>query len=537
MDSRVNEIYGKFIRAKKWEKALDVLEAAYEEDKAGAYPLIQRYRRGQTLLARMGEREAWKHLRRSYFLTARDVFDDFIIAMEWERDPSSRFYLPRRKQLLPIVRAMQALYDRRLDVLGVSLPPGTGKTTVSEFFLDFIVGQDPLKGTLTVSHNTNFLRGLYEETLRHLDPFGEYCWHEIFKGHKVVKTNALDLKIDVDKPQRFSSYQFRSISGQNAGLARSQSLTYVDDMVEGIEEALSEDRLEAKWQKLNTDVLQRQGNSDVPLLIVGTRWSVRDPMGRLEAFHKTNKRARFIVFPALNEKDQSNFDYGGSIGFTTKYFRGLRDIMDDASFSALYQGIPVERSGLLFPADEMKRFADLPAGDPDAVWAVCDTKDKGADYCCMPVAYQYGDKYYIVAIVCDNHTPEVVEPRLVNTLIKHKVKMARFESNSAGGRIAEDVQKMVKAKDGITKILTKYSTANKETRIITDSGFVKENFLFRSPDTPGYDNEYRTAMNFLLSYTMSGKNKYDDVPDAMSMLADFVQGNNRTTAVIMKRPF
>ena len=520
-----------------WDKALDVLEASYAEDKKKTYPLIQKFRQGQTMLARMGESSAWKHLRRSYFMTARDVFDDFIIAMEWERDPASRFYLPRRKQLLPVVQAMQALHDRRLDVLGVSLPPGTGKTTVSEFFLDFKVGNDPLKGTLTISHNSNFLRGLYEETLRHLDPFGEYCWNEIFRGHSIVKTNALDLKIDVDKAQRFSSYQFRSVSGQNAGLARAQSLTYVDDLVEGIEEALSEERLEAKWYKLNTDVLQRQGNSDVPLLVVGTRWSVRDPLGRLESFYKGNPRAKFIVFPALNAKDESNFDFGGSIGFTTKYFRGLRDIMDEASFSALYQGIPIERSGLLYKSDELRRFEDLPTGEPDAVWAVCDTKDKGDDYCCMPIAFQYEDNYYIVSIVCDNRTPEVVENRLVETLLKYRVKQARFESNSAGGRIAENVQNKVKERGGITKISTKYSTANKETRILVDSAFVKEHFIFRAPDGYKNDSEYRAAMNFLLSYTMSGKNKHDDVPDAMSMLADFVQGNSRAIATILKRPF
>lgn len=539
MDSRVNEIYGKFIKAKRWDKALDVLEVSYLDDKVKTYPLIQKFRQGQTVLARMGEQEAWTHLRRSYFMTARDVFDDFIIAMEWERDPGSRFYLPRRKQLYPIVKAMQMLYEHKLDVLGVSLPPGVGKTTVSEFFLDFIVGQDPLRGTLTVSHNANFLRGLYEETLRHLDPYGEYCWHEIFRGHAVVKTNALDLKIDVDKAQRFSSYQFRSIGGQNAGLARAQSLTYVDDMVEGIEEALSEERMESKWQKLNTDVLQRQGNSTVPLLVVGTRWSVRDPLGRLESFHRNNPRAKFIVFPALDSRDESNFDFddGGRIGFTTKYFRGLRDIMDEASFSALYQGIPVERSGLLFPTDELQRFHDLPGGEPDAVWAVCDTKDRGTDYCCMPIAYQYGDKYYIMAILCDNHAPNIVEPRIVNLLIKHKVKIARFESNSAGGRIAENIQKAVKDREGITKITTKFSTANKETRIITDSGYVKDHFLFLSSDHSLYTSEYRTAMNFLVSYSMSGKNKFDDVPDAMSMLANFVQGNNRSNAVVVKRPF
>ena len=535
MDARVGKIYGTFIKNRMWERALDTLEASYADDPKGTYPLIQRFRAGQRALAKMGKAESLKYLRRSYFMTARDRFDDFLIANEWEREPKNRFYLPRRRQLLPIVNRMQDLHEGRIKVLGVSLPPGVGKTTLSEFFLDFRAGNAPLDGILSVSHNTAFLRGVYEDTIRRLDPDGEYCYHEIFPDVRIVKTNALDLKIDLNQAQRFSTYQFRSVGGQNSGLARAIGLIYVDDIVSGIEEALSEERMLALWTSFNTDVLQRMQGDEVPMLLVGTRWSVRDPMGRMREKHEDDNLAVFITIPALNEKDESNFDYGGKIGYTTEYYRNLRNLMDPASFGAIYQGEPVERSGILYHPDELQRFFDLPAEEPDAVWAVCDTKNKGDDYFCMPIAYQYRDKFYIAAIVCNNRTPEMVEPRLVDTLIKHNVKLARFESNSAGGRIAENVQNKIKEKCGITKITTKYSTANKDTRIIVDSAFVKEHFLFLDPSK--YDAEYRLAMNFLCQYTMSGKNRHDDVPDAMSMLADFVQVKVQNRAVVMKRPW
>lgn len=536
MDDRVSNLCKTFIKHKRFDKALDVLEVSCDEDLKGTYPLLLSFRRGLTRMAKMGDGAAMKLLRRSYFMTATRVFDDFCIAMEWERPPSQRFYLPRRKQLYPIAREMQKLTDDELDFLGLSMPPGTGKSALETFFLCFTVGRNPLAGNLIGSHNNSFLRGLYEEVIRMLDPDGEYCWHEIFPKSRIVKTNALDMKIDVDKPQRFSSFQFRSIQGGNAGLARAIGLLVCDDLIEGIEEAMSEERLEAKWTKFNTDLLQRT-QGECKTLMIATRWSVRDPLGRLEAdevFQK-NHRCKFINIPALDKHDRSNFDYGGTIGFTASYYKALREIMDDASFAALYMGQPVERTGILYPTDELQRFFDLPTEEPDAVLSVCDTKNKGDDYFCMPIAYQYGDKFYIVSILCDNKTPEVVEPRLVNSLLNYGVKMARFESNSAGGRIAENVQNKIKDKGGITKIVTKYSTANKETRIIVDSAFVKEHFLFR--DTSKYDAEYRVAMNFLVSYTMSGKNRHDDVPDAMSMLADFVQTKVRPQAIVMKRPF
>ncbi len=534
MDKRVPDIYAAFIRKELYSKAYELLETSYKEDKAGTYPLIEKFRAGLTALMKKGSNIAAGILRKTYFLTAKDYFDDFCIAMEWDREPYARFYLPRRKQLLPVVKQLQRLHDDKLDVLGISLPPGVGKTGICQFYLMWCAGNDPEHGILVSSHNSGFLRGMYEEALREFDPDGDYCWDEIFPGHKVVKTNAIDLKIDVDRAQRFSTLQYRPVGGQNAGLARAIQLLYCDDLVEGIEEALSANRLEIKWTKFSTDLLQRsQGGCKI--LMVGTRWSLGDPIGRLQKEYSENPRAYFLVMPALNDKGESNFDYGGKNGYSTAYYKNIKQLMDPASFAALYQGEPVERSGILYPADELRRFYDLPTVEPDAIWAACDTKNKGEDYCVMPVAYQYGGDYYIVDFVIDNKGPEVLEPMLANALVKHKVKIARFESNSAGGRIAQGVQERVKEQGGITKILTKYTMANKETRILVDSMYVKEHFLFLSPDK--YNSQYRLAMNFLCSYTTSGKNRHDDVPDSVSMMANLVQGTQSTAVQIVQFPF
>lgn len=532
MDPRVHETYRKFVKNEFYDKAFEVLKASYAQDKEGTYPYIVAFRRGLRGWSVEKPDKALPMLKQSYILTARDVFDDFCIVFEWDRPIDQRFYLPRRKCLYPIVRQLQRLADGKIDVLCVSCPPGIGKSALATFFQVWLAGRNPLDGMLSSSHNASFLRGLYEEILRELDPDGDYNFYEVFPERKLVKTNAMDLKIDLDKSQRFSTFQFSSIQAGNAGRVRAIQLLYADDLVEGIEEALSEERLGAKWTKFSTDLLQRK-QGDCKVLMIATRWSVRDPIGRLKMEYEDNDRAVFLTMPALNAQGESNFDYGGKIGFTTKFYQDIQKLMDPASFRALYMNEPVERTGILYPTDELQRFMDLPLEEPDAVFAVCDTKNKGTDYFVMPVAYQYGDKFYITDFICDNHGPEVVEPRMVNLLLKHGVKQARFESNSAGGRIAQNVQEKIKESGGITKIITKYSTANKETRIIVDSAFVKEHFLFRDAST--YDSDYRVAMNFLTSYTMSGKNRYDDVPDSMSMFADMVQQKFTQTAVIMKR--
>ena len=191
----------------------------------------------------------------------------------------------------------------------------------------------------------------------------------------------------------------------------------------------------------------------------------------------------------------------------------------------------------MFREDELRRYFELPDREPDAIISVCDTKDRGKDFCVMPIAYQYGQDYYIEQIICDNSNPEVVETRLTMALLANKVQMSRFESNSAGGRVAQKVQEMVKSKGGFTKITTKYTTANKETKIIVNSPFVKEHCLFKDDSVIKGDKEYRRALNFLCSYTMAGKNKFDDTPDAFAQLAEFIQSLEGSKVEIFKRPF
>lgn len=463
-------------------------------------------------------------------------FDAYCLYIEKNRDQKKRFYAPRRKQLLPLVEAMQSLMDDDLDLLGISLPPGVGKTTLSIFFLTWIAGRWPDEPSLTGSHSNAFVHGVYEECLRIFDKNGDYLWHDVFPEVNVTNTNAKDYRIDLGKRKRFETLEFTSIGSGNAGLYRASRLLYADDLVSGLEVSLSRERLDKLWDTYTTDLRQRKIGDHCKELHVATRWSVADVVGRLERQYEGSDRARFIVVPALNENDESNFDYQYGVGFSTAFYREQREIMDDVSWRALYMNQPIEREGLLYDANELRRYFELPDSEPDAILCVCDTKDRGKDYCVMPIAYQYGQDYYIVDVVCDNGNPEVVEQRLVQKCIAHKVHMGRFESNSAGGRVAQSVQDMIRRQGGKTKITTKFTTQQKETKIIMASPFVKEHFVFKD-DSVVKDKEYRRFMNFLCSYTMASKNKYDDVPDAISMLADYAQTFTYGQAMIFQRPF
>ena len=465
-------------------------------------------------------------------------FDAFLRYIEWNRPKEKRFYEPRRKRLKLVADEMQKIADDELDILGISLPPGVGKSTMGIFFICWLAGKHPDKPILAGSHSQSFLRGVYDECLRVLEHGGEYLWQDVFPGVRIVDTNAKDMRIDLGEAKRFQTIEMTSVGSNNAGKVRCEQLLYVDDLVSGIDQALSRERLDKLWDQFTVDMLQRRiGNCKT--LIIATRWSVHDPIGRLEAQNEDNPRARFIRFPALNEKDESNFDYENSVGFTTAFYRQQREIMDSVSWQALYQQNTIEREGLTYPRDELRRFFVLPEQDPDAIIAVCDTKEQGLDYCVMPIAYQYGTDFYIDKFICDNGKVEVVEERVAQALVDRGVQRCRIESNRGGTLFAQNVEKRVKELGGITNITTKWTQTNKQTRIEISSGVAKARFLFKDESTYKQDHEYMTAMQMLTSYsTVGGRaNRHDDVPDAMSMLVDFVGSFNANKATIMRRPF
>ena len=345
------------------------------------------------------------------------------------------------------------------------------------------------------------------------------------------------MRIDLERRKRFESFEFSSIGSGNAGKVRASNLLYCDDLVDGIETALSVERLDKLYQQYYTDLRQRKIGTCKELHIA-TRWSVHDVIGRLEEQYEGDPRARFIRFAALDENDESNFDYPYNLGFTTEFYHEQREIMDDVSWKALYMNEPIERDGILYDGDELRRFFDLPEAEPDAIIAVCDSKEQGNDYCSVPIAYQYGPDFYIADWICDNGKPEVIRERIIEKLCKHKVQLLRVESNRGGTIFAKEVQEGLKARGSHCKVTTKWNQTNKETRILMASGWVKERCLFLDESVYAKERkEYRTAMQQLTNYSMAGKNKHDDVPDSLADLENFISSFSAAKVEISKRAF
>lgn len=526
----IREAAEKFRKNKKWDSYYRCVESAYNESKD--YPEIKNFRRELRSHIEEDPVNIMRLLRESYILTAKDYLDDYMIAMEWDRQ--KKFYLPRRKALYPIVKKIQRLADDELDILTISMPPGVGKSGVGLFTASWMGGRHPDEGILLSSHNADFLKGAYSEILREVGG-DEYNWHEIFAGSKIAETNAKDMKIAIDVAQRFPTFQFTSIGAGNAGKVRAVQLLYCDDLIASIEEAMSKERLDAKWQAYSVDLKQRKQGDHCKELHIATRWSVHDIIGRLERINEGNPRAEFVTVPALDENGESNFDYGGSDGFTTEFFEDIRETMDETSFKALYMNEPIEREGLLYSLDELETAYDLPEGEPDAVLAVCDTAEGGGDSTVMPIFYVYGQKHYLWDVVDTDALPETAQPLCAEALIRNKVNKVQFESNSAGGRFADCVAQIVKDKNGNTHVTKKRTTANKETKIIVESGWVKQNVVFKDRSIVEKKSMYWRFLNGISSYTVAGRNKHDDEVDALAMYSRFYRQTLGMQVTVLNR--
>lgn len=462
-------------------------------------------------------------------------FDSYLLYVEKNRDPEDRYYQPRRNKIYWLVQKMQRLIDDELDILSISMPPGTGKTTLGEFFISFVMGHYPNTPNLMSSHS-GFMTRMFYDAVLNIITSNEYCWSDVFPDIVFEGNNAKEETINLGRWQPFKTLTCRPIRGSLTGVTRCEGFLYVDDLVSGIEEALSIDRLDKLYGEYTTDLKSRK-KKKAKEIHIATRWSVHDVIGRLERMYEGNPRAEFIAVPDIDPKTgKSNFDYDYDVGFDEKYFHDMEMSMDDVSYRCLYKSDPIEREGILYHPTELQRYlGGLPDREPDSILAICDTKDTGTDYNFLGVFYQYGDRYYLEDLVFKNIDPGTLDELNSDMLVKHHVQQAQFESNKEGSRTANEVERLVREKGARCHITKKYTTQNKETKIIVNSSWVKEHVIFKDITEYEPKSDYGVMMSFLCSYTQLGKNKHDDAPDALAMFAQFVDTLLGGEGQVMKR--
>lgn len=473
------------------------------------------------------------------------IVDSYFQYIEKKREPKDRFYMPRRKQLIKIglVDALQGMIDDKYDILCVSLVPGAGKSTIEKFFHSAVAGWFPKDYSLFYSHSGDITRMYYDGVYDIVTNDDDYAWHDIFPKLSVTSTNAKMEQFNIGKYKPFPSVQCTSVGSKNAGKVRASKFLLVDDMIGGIEEALNPTILDKLWDKYAVDARQRktQDTDGKPCkeIHIATRWSVHDVIGRIQNMYVGNPRVKTISVPDVDPvTGESNFDYEYG-GFTKEFFADQQLLMDEISYRCLYKQEPIEREGLLFPDDKIRRYFNLPHGEPEIITAQCDTKGKGTDYFVMPILQKYGEDYYCIDCVCDNTADyEMQYENASNTLVNNQVQECEFERNAGGDRVAMEVNKRVENKGWICNITDVPTETNKEARIFQCSNWILQHIIFKDQSLYKPNEPYGVMVSLLKRYSVTGKKQLDDVPDVFSNFAlRMTQGSRIAKVEAVHNPF
>lgn len=492
-------------------------------------------------VVRGGGVKFYEQWRRCLLFEAPHDFDSFMTYIELDRKPEKRFYAPRKHYLRPMVQGFQDVLDGKLRLLTISMPKRAGKSQTGINFVNMISGKFPDRSTLMEGTGDDLVKSFYNGCLEYLTVPNEYLFYDVFPDARLVQTNADTKTVNLKSKSRFPTIMCRSIDARQVGLSEATNVLYLDDCVEGREEAKNRQRLDDKWEVISGDIMGR-AIEGTPMVFTGTRYSLYDPIGRVQEHAQREGWAwRAIEIPALDlVTDESNYEYEreGKKVFTTAYFREQRELLSAEQFESEFQQQPFEAKGLLFNKDELNYFFELPKDrDPDTIIAVGDTAESGSDSTSMPVAMIYGSDVYIVDVVFDDSPAEVTKPECAKCLIENKVASAVFESNNAGQYYARDVDQIIRDRGYSVGIRTKRTISNKQTRIEFASDNIKKNFYFKHPSTYKRGSQYWNFMKEVTTYTRSGKVPHDDAPDSLSLLENEIRMLSGGKVEVFKRPY
>lgn len=487
-----------------------------------------------------GGAKFYEQWRRCLLFEAPHDFDSFMTYIELDRKPEKRFYAPRKHYLRPMVQGFQDVLDGKLRLVTISMPKRAGKSQTGINFVNMLSGKFPDRSTLMEGTGDDLVKSFYNGCLEYLTVPNEYLFYDVFPDARLVQTNADTKTVDLKSKSRFPTIMCRSIDARQVGLSEATNVLYLDDCVEGREEAKNRQRLDDKWEVISGDIMGR-AIEGTPMVFTGTRYSLYDPIGRVQEHAQREGWAwRAIEIPALDlVTDESNYEYEreGKKVFTTAYFREQRELLSAEQFESEFQQQPFEAKGLLFNKEELNYFFELPKDrDPDTIIAVGDTAESGSDSTSMPVAKIYGNDVYIVDVVFDDSPAEVTKPECAKCLIENKVASAVFESNNAGQYYARDVDQIIRERGYSVGIRTKRTISNKQTRIEFASDNIKKNFYFKHPSTYKRGSQYWNFMKEVTTYTRSGKVPHDDAPDSLSLLENEIRMLSGGKVEVFKRP-
>ena len=483
-------------------------------------------------------------------LLSAAVYDleSFCLYVERDRLRKERFYEPRQRFMKQIIDALMLIEDHKLQEIFLHTPPRIGKSQMITMYTVWHCSKRPEDSNLYVTHKEDLGGAFLDGVLAILtDP--TYRYADVFPDIKILETNAkahkLDLGTRADCKKKYKTLAGKGLESGLNGEYDARGVLILDDILEGVQDVMSPDVLKRKRTIYQNNVLSR-AKEECAIINIGTIWATNDIyMKRREILEnnpefKDRKFAAFI-YPALNENDESNFDYDNGSGYSTQYFRRKRSEFEEnddlAGWWSQYQNQPIDRKGAVFNPEHMRYYKVLPEEKPLKIIAHGDTALGGGDFVSFPIVYVYenGD-WYLEDVVFDNSEKHITQPQIVAKIKKHELKNAHFESNQGGEGYKDDIVRLLKEDKDYKKrvnITSDWAPSTKrKAQRIWDCAEQIRHIYFKEPGMR--DEQYRKFMNNLFSFSMNmTKRQHDDAADSLAGLVEFDEnGSGVTTATI-----
>lgn len=500
--------------------------------------LNREVRRIATAEARSGRADAmdfFELAHKTYILGGRKSFDDFMIAVEWYRDPKARFWLPRRSVLEGqhgiASKIQRFLEDPNSLYLGFSLAPGTGKSALIKFLLAYIYGQYSDSMSMYVSYSDGMVKMMYD-SVSGIITNDEYAFADVFPETPRPTCSAEYYTISARGRGDFPTLGLISLGGSVTGRTRANKLLITDDLVKNAEVARSPERLEKLYQDYQSTITTRTIGENVKQIMLGTIWSKYDPISRMREKYEDDPRYTFIAIPVCDEEGHSLFYYDHPDRYSDERIADLKEKLDPVDFSCLYMQRGIDKEGIALPRDSVNWYNGvLPDGEPDNILFYADVAFGGGDSFSMPIAYVYGDSVYIHDVVFDKGNKAKTQPRVIGKILMHRIKMGRFEANAGGDAYCEEVNAELR-RQGYTVNLTHKRAPvgmSKETRI---EQFIPDIQRWYFRDGTCRDKEYERFVDEFTSYSFTSKNRHDDAIDSLAGLAGYINRRSAPAKIV-----
>lgn len=478
----------------------------------------------------------------TYIYGAAHSFDDYMVAAEWNRDAKARFWIPRRAVLEgqhKIASKIQAfLDDPDALFLGFSMPPGCGKTTLIKFLLSYIYGQYPESANMYVSYADAMVKMVYDGVTSIITDKTEYAFADVFPSAKAPLCSAEYYTITARKKGDFPTLGLISLGGSVTGRTRANKLLITDDLVKNKEVARSPERLETLYSDYLATLTTRTIGDNVKQIMLGTIWSVHDPLSRMSAEHYGNPKYTFITLPVCDEDGKSLFCYEHPDRYTDERIAELKATLDPVDFSCLYLQKGIEKEGLAFAADSLQYYNGiLPDGEPDNILFHSDVAFGGGDSFSMPIAYVFGADVFIHDVVFDRGDKTITMPRVVGKILQHKIRIGQFEANNGGDFYCDEVDRILRSKHNYSANIGSKRASSKMSKLsrIEQHAPAIRRFYFR--DTNCRDSDYKKFMDELNTFSFTSKNLHEDAADSLAGMADKLYHGMSARVEISARPW